>query len=130
MPCSISVQAFIDDTTWAASDRITVTVKQCAASVDPVLRVDVVKAAAKAWQTTASVRYAKSIPVRDGVSETEVLNLPQARDTTLDVTTPIHLACQAKRRAGQLASTQADSTGDPKSPWNAFGKPNLGSAAA
>ena len=75
---------------------------------------------AAAWETTVAAQRAGNIHVRDGVSETEFVQMRQARDATLDVPTLILPSIQVNIRAGQLPPAEDNGVSYLRIPVNAL----------
>lgn len=73
---------------------------------------------------------AKSIRVRDSLSEKEFVKMCQARDATLDVSTLILLPTQVNMAGSQLPSAEGDGISYLQIPLTALGKPDQGGNAA
>ncbi|MGK0171443.1 MAG: hypothetical protein ACI9W2_003173 [Gammaproteobacteria bacterium] len=67
-----------------------------------------------------SPKSANNIHVREGISETEFVNMRQARDATLDMPRLMRPAVQVNIRAGQMPPTEANGVSYLKLPVNAL----------
>ena len=75
-----------------------------------------------AWQTTVQAQREGNIHVRDGVSETDFVQMRTARDATLDMPALLLPAVQVNVRAGKLPPAQDDGRTCVQLPINAFVK--------
>jgi glyoxylase-like metal-dependent hydrolase (beta-lactamase superfamily II) len=73
-----------------------------------------------AWQTTVAEQRAHNIHVRDGIGETEFVEMRQARDAMLEVPTLILPSIQVNVRAGQLPPADDNGVAYLRIPLNAL----------
>lgn len=75
---------------------------------------------AAAWETTVADQRARNIHVRDGIGETEFVQMRKARDAMLDVPTLILPSIQVNIRAGQLPPADDNGVAYLRIPINAL----------
>ncbi len=75
---------------------------------------------APAWETTVAEQRASNIHVRDGIGETQFVQMRQARDATLDVPTLILPSIQVNIRAGQMPPAEDNGVAYLRIPINAL----------
>ncbi|MDR0213832.1 MAG: MBL fold metallo-hydrolase [Comamonas sp.] len=75
---------------------------------------------APAWQTTVREQREHNIHVRDGISQSEFVQMRTARDATLEMPTLILPSVQVNVRAGKLPPAQEDGRTYVQLPINAF----------
>lgn len=83
-----------------------------------------------AFETTVAAEREKNIHVHDGVTESEFVQMREARDKTLGMPNLILPSLQVNMRAGHVPPPESGERFFLKLPLNAFGGPNISALAA